>query len=193
MDEFEKVDAEMSYIQSQMHSDYDSAESIADSDPEDGGLRKMQASPMFLQSREDFGSSRIPIAPEKLAALFSLGSEEPGNQFKSSVFKHDDPSNWGRSLLEGNKDHLLSQTRSEPMKQEHQVESLNNCISELQQQAYAQRSALQDAQYGSFESRREQVRPQEELSLKEKVLGSTQILSMHEMGEMISAKIQRKS
>ena len=32
MDEFGKVGAEMSYIQSQMHSDYDSAERIADSD-----------------------------------------------------------------------------------------------------------------------------------------------------------------
>ena len=32
MDEFGKVGAEMSYLQSQMHSDYDSAESIADSD-----------------------------------------------------------------------------------------------------------------------------------------------------------------
>ena len=36
MDDFEKVGAEMSCIQSQMHSDYDSAESIADSDLEDG-------------------------------------------------------------------------------------------------------------------------------------------------------------
>ena len=32
MDEFGKVGPEMSYIQSQTHSDYDSAESIADSD-----------------------------------------------------------------------------------------------------------------------------------------------------------------
>ena len=36
MDEFGKVGVEMSYIQSQMHSDYDSAESTADSDLEDG-------------------------------------------------------------------------------------------------------------------------------------------------------------
>ena len=36
MDEFGKVGAEMSYLQSQMHSDYDTAESIADSDLEDG-------------------------------------------------------------------------------------------------------------------------------------------------------------
>ena len=40
MDEFRKVGVEMSYIQSQMHSDYDSAESAADSDLEDGELRK---------------------------------------------------------------------------------------------------------------------------------------------------------
>ena len=68
----------------------------------------------------------------------------------------------GRSLLEGNKDHLLSQARSELMKQEHQVGSLNKCIGELQQQAYALRLALQDAQHGYVESRREQVRLQEE-------------------------------
>ena len=84
-------------------------------------------------------SSQEPRASGKPAAMFSLGSEEPGNQLESSVFKNADPSNLGRSLLEGNKDHLLSQARSDPMKQEHQVESLNNCISELQQLACAQR------------------------------------------------------
>ena len=62
------------------------------------------------------------------------------NQFKSSIFKNADPSNLGRSLIEGSKDHLLSQTRSDPVKQEHQVGSLNSCISELQQHACAQRS-----------------------------------------------------
>ena len=65
---------------------------------------------------------------------------EPGDQFESrahSVFRFADPSNVGRSLLEGNKDHLLNQARSELVKQEHKVESLNNCINELQQQANA--------------------------------------------------------
>ena len=124
----------------------------------------------------------------KPAAMFSLGSEEPGNQFKSSVFKHADPSNLGGSLLEGNKDHMLTQARSGLMRQEHQVESLNSCISERQQQTNAQRLELQDAQHGYFESRREQVRPQEELSMKEKVLRDTQIRSMHEMGEMKRAQ-----
>ena len=69
MDEFGKVGAEMSYLQSGMHSDYDSAETIADSDLEDGELRKMLASPLFMQSREDCESSRMPIAPGKPAAL----------------------------------------------------------------------------------------------------------------------------
>ena len=100
--------------------------------------------------------------------MFSFGSEKPGNPIKSSVFKRADPSNLVRSLLEGNKDHLLSQARSEFMKQEHQVGSLNNCISELQQQSFAQRLELQDAQHGYIEFRRGQLRRQEELSMKEK-------------------------
>ena len=99
---------------------------------------------------------------------FSSRSNEPGSHLKSSIFKNADPSNLGRSFLEGNKDHLLSQARSELMRQEHQVGSLNDCISELQQQACAQRLELQDAQHGYIESRREQVRLQEELSTKEK-------------------------
>ena len=70
-------------------------------------------------------SSQEPSAPEKLAALFSFGNEEPRNQFKSSVFKHADPSDLGRSHLEGNKDHLLSQAKSELTRQELHVESLN--------------------------------------------------------------------
>ena len=94
---------------------------------------KMLASPLYMQSREDCESSRMPIAPRKLAAMFSSRNEEPGNQFKSSFFKNADPLNLGRSLIEGNKDHFLSQARSELMRQEHQVGALINCISELQQ------------------------------------------------------------
>ena len=97
----------------------------------------MLASPLKMQSREDCESSRMPIAPRKPAALFSFGHEERGGQFKSSVFRNADPSNVGRSLPEGNKDHLLSQARSELMRQEHQVGSLNNCVIESQQQTCA--------------------------------------------------------
>ena len=209
-----------------MHSDYDSAESIADSDLEDRELRKMLASPLSMQDRGDCKSSRTPIASGKPAAMihergasakrtqadhsrresltsgssqepraygkpdamFSSGSKEWSNLIKSSVFKNADPSNPGRSLLEGNKDHLLSQGRSEIMKQEHQVGSLNNCIDELQQQAYAQRLELEDAHHGYVESRRERLRLQEEISMKEKALRETQILNIHEMREMKRAQ-----
>ena len=42
---------------------------------------------------------------------------------RSSVFRNADPSNLRGSLLEGNKDHLLNQTRSDLAKQELHVES----------------------------------------------------------------------
>ena len=73
------------------------------------------------------------------------GGNEPGDQFESGVhsaFRFADPSSVGGFLLEGNKDHLLNQARSELMKQEHKVGSINSCINELQQQAYAQRLEL---------------------------------------------------
>ena len=63
-------------------------------------------------------------ATGKPIAMFSPES-------KSSMFKSANPPNLGRSLLEGNKDHLLSQARADLMKQELQVDS------ELQHQAYA--------------------------------------------------------
>ena len=167
-----------------MHSDCDSAESIADSDLEDAESRKILASPLFLQVPGDHESSRKPTAsckpdaviPQKRGAsaqriqadhsrkgslMSSSSQERTGKPVRK--FHFSDPSNLGRSLLEGNKDHLLSQARSEHMKQEHQVGPLNNCNDELQQQAYAQRLELQDAQHGDVESRREQVRLQEEL------------------------------
>ena len=58
-------------------------------------------------------SSQEPRAYGKPDATFPSGSKETENQFKSSIFKHADPSNLGRSLLEGNKDQLLSQARSD--------------------------------------------------------------------------------
>ena len=81
------------------------------------------------------------------------------------------------------------------MMQEHEVEYRNKCVDELQQQAYAQRLELEDAHHGYVESRQEQVRLQEELVMKEKVLRNTekalretQIRGMHEMGEMRRAQ-----
>ena len=148
---------------------------------ERGASAKRTGADHSRRERLTISSSQEPRATEKLAAMFSSGDEEPGNQCKSSVVKHADPSNLGRSLLEGNKDHLLSQARSELMRQEHQVGAVNYCISELQQQAHDHRLELQDAHRGCVESRREQVRLQEDLSMKEKVLRDTRIRSMHEL------------
>ena len=74
------------------------------------------------------------------------------------------------------------------MRQEHQGGSLNSCINELQQQPYAQGLELQDDHHVSFESRREQARLQEELFMKEKLFGDTQILNIHELGVMTRAQ-----
>ena len=57
---------------------------------------------------------------------------------------------WEDLSLKAIKINLLSQARSELMRQEHQVESLNNCINDLKQQTYAQRLELQDAQHWIF-------------------------------------------
>ena len=73
------------------------------------------------------------------------------------MFRKVIPSNLRGSLLQGNKDHLLNQARSDLPKQELHVESLNECISELQRQTEEQRLTLQDAQCGFVESGREQV------------------------------------
>ena len=67
------------------------------------------------------------------------------------------------------------------------MESLYNCTNEFQQQACAQRLDLNNTFHGYVESRREQVRIQEELEMKEKALRETPIRSMHEMGEMTRA------
>ena len=125
-------------------------------------------------------SSEGQKASEKPDALFS---SEQGNLIRSCVFRNANPSNLRGSLLEGNEVHLLNQARSDLAKQELHVESLNKCIGELQRQTEEQRLALQDAEYGFVESRREQVRLQEELSMKKRVLRNTQILNMHKVGE----------
>ena len=64
------------------------------------------------------------------------------------MFRNADPSNLRGSLLEVNKDHLFNQARYDLAKQD-------KCIGELQRQTEEQRLALQDAQYGFVESRRE--------------------------------------
>ena len=97
----------------------------------------------------------------------ALFSSEQGDLIGSSVLRNADSSNLRLSLLEGNKDHLLNQARSDLATQELHVGSLNKWIGELQRQTEGQRFAFQDAQYRFVESRREQRRLQEELIVYE--------------------------
>ena len=77
MDEFGKLGVRsLSCNQSQIYSAYDSAESIADSDLEDEQLRKMPASPLYIQERDgDFDSSRKTRVSGKLDAMVGCTEE----------------------------------------------------------------------------------------------------------------------
>ena len=184
--------SETSHFQSQMYFD-DSVESIADSDLEDGELQKMLTSPLYVQKasgkpdamvmqerevsahytqadRKESLRSHSSVGQKALVKPNALISSEQGNLIRSSVFRNTNLSNLRGSLLEGNKDHLLNQAKSDLAKQKLHVKSLNKCIGELQRQTEEQRLALQDAQDGFVGFRREQVRLQEELSMKEEVL-----------------------
>ena len=70
------------------------------------------------------------------------------------------------------------------MKQECKVVSLNTCIRELQVQAHSQRVELDEANCGNEESRREQVRFEEELGLGERALRNTLIRNIRLMDEL---------
>ena len=106
----------VSYLQSQMHFD-ESMESTADSDLEDEELQKVLTLPLYAQRTSG-----------KPAALFSPKSNEQRNQMWSSVFGNANLSNLSGTRLEGNKDHLLNQARSDLAKRELHVETLNECL-----------------------------------------------------------------
>ena len=164
-----------------MHCD-GSVGSIADSDLEDGGLQKMlsplkprklrrKPDAMVVQERERKKrevSAQFPQANRKESVRShsseglkasgeqdALFSSEQGNLVRSSVFRNANPSNLRGCLLESNKDHLFNQARSDLAKQELHVETLNQCIGELQRQTEEQRLGLQDAQHGFVESSRD--------------------------------------
>ena len=91
-------------------------------------------------------SSQDPISTGKPVALFSSLNRLNQETFSDredfplrhqqvfgsneSFFRFSNPANVAKSLLDGNRDHLLAEARSELMKQEYKVESLNNYINE---------------------------------------------------------------
>ena len=161
---------DMSYLQSHMHFD-ESIESIAaDSDLEDGEIKKLLTSQLYaprasgtpdamvIQEREVSAQtshlSQDQRASGRLAALFSPKRNEQGNQTWSSVFGNADVSNLSETLLEGNKGHLLNRARTDLARREIHVESLNKCIGELAGRESSSRYA--DSKYariGKYEER----------------------------------------
>ena len=120
MDDFGKVGADTSHLQSQMHSDYDSAESIADSDLEDGELRKMLGfTTVYATSEKTVNPLECQSHRGNLLHCSHLEAKNREINSRLLFSKTLDSSNLGRSLLEGNKDHLLSQAKSELLRQEH--------------------------------------------------------------------------
>ena len=99
-------------------------------------------------------------------------------------FRFSNPQTSVKSILEDHSDHMLAEATSEIMKQECQVVSLTTCTRELQRQAHSQRLELDEANCGNEESRRKQVRFEEELALGEKALRNTRIRNIHEMDEL---------
>ena len=133
------------------HSERESLMIQSSRDPEVSGkpdaecVQKREANAQRTQAyhsrRESLmaSSSRELEVSWKLDAIFSCHSESSQNTF-SVRDRSNEPG-----------------ARSELLKQEHQLKSLNSCIDELQQQAYSQRLELEDAYHGYIESRREQL------------------------------------
>ena len=112
--------------------------------------RKLRRNPMQWSCRREKQVHKMLKPSEKkvwgflhlkvrklLAKPNALFSSEQGILIRSSVFRNANPSNLRGSLLEGNKGHLLNQARSDLAKQELHVESLDECIGELQRQTGA--------------------------------------------------------
>ena len=89
MDEFGKIGVKsLSCNQLLIHSDYDSAESIADSDLEDGQLRKMLASPLYIQEREgNFETSRKPRVSGKPDAMVAQKREASAQRTQGNLMQ----------------------------------------------------------------------------------------------------------
>ena len=100
---------------------------------------------------------RIVVKPTE---EFSLRHQQVFGSIELFI-RFSNPANVSTSLLDRNRDHLLVAARSELMKQEYKVDSLDICICDLQQQVYVRRLELEDVHHGHVESRREQPGLQE--------------------------------
>ena len=165
----------MFFHRQSMTSTCDSAQSIATlppgSDLDDEQIRNTLASPL---ENAVSSSSHFRESAGKPAAVFShkqQSSQETLSDRESISSGHQpvqgrDETFFGlsqleeaaRSVLEEQRDHLLAEAKSEILKQECKVDTLNTCIREFQRQAHSNRLEMDYVNYGYEESRGEQAR-----------------------------------
>ena len=105
-----------------------------------------------------------------------------------SCFRFSDPGEAARTVVEEQRDHLLAEVKSEILKQECKVDTLNTCIREFQRQAHPNRLEMDHVNHGYEESRREQARLHEELAQREKALRNTRVRNIHDVEELKRAQ-----
>ena len=91
---------------------------------------------------------------------------QPAQGNDEIFFKFSDPEEAARLVLEEQRDHLLSEAKSEIFKQECKVDFLKTCIRAFQRQTHSNRLDMDNVNYGYEESRREHDRLHEELAQK---------------------------
>ena len=62
----------------------------------------------------------------------------------NAVFGNANLSNLSKTLLEGNKDHLMNYARTDPARRKNHFESVNKCIGDLQKRTEEQSREPQD-------------------------------------------------
>ena len=126
-------------------------------------LCKKKLGVKFISSSVEYGkpvalfSSKRMSSQETFSDREELSSEHQqvlGNNEPLVRFSHPETS--AKSLLEGHRDRMLAEAKSEILKQECKVDSLNDCIRELQRHALSHRLDLDSANCGDDESPREQ-------------------------------------
>ena len=106
-----------------------------------------------------------------------------------TLFRFSVPEEAARLVFEEQRDHPLAEAKSEILKQECKVDTLDT--RELQRQAYSNRLETDCVNYGYEESRREQARLHEELAQRGKSLRETRIRNINEVEELKRAQEMR--
>ena len=154
---------------------------------DDEESRKALASPLFPQeSEEEAGLRQTCHSNEerllKRSQSISVSTGRPvcwqTQKRKSSKDCHDDRV---RTVLELQKERLLSEARSEVLKYKNQTGMAEDYIRELKSQVGSQEMDFRSAMEGRAYSRRQQDLLHEELADRERALRVTQIRGIHEL------------